>query len=61
MRDLVAAFERQQAAALLATYRLARSVLAEGRMKREMYSETWQGERVLRQRFHARPGRTRRR
>ena len=55
MRDLVAAFKRQQAAALLATYHLARSVLAEGRMKREMYSETWQGERVLRQRFHATP------
>jgi len=55
MRDLVAAFERQQAAALLATCRLARSVLAEGRMKREMYSESWHGERVLRQRFHAAP------
>ena len=24
-------------------------------MKREMYFETWQGERVLRQRFHAAP------
>ena len=55
MRDLVAAFERQQAAALLATYRLARSVLAEGHMKREMYYETWHGERVLRQRFRATP------
>jgi len=53
--DLVAAFERQQAAALQATYRLARSVLSEGRMKREMYPETWHGERVLRQRFHATP------
>ncbi len=53
MRDLVAAFERQQAAALQATYRLARSILSEGRMKREMYPETWRGERVLRQRFHA--------
>jgi len=40
MRDLVAAFEGQQAAALLATYRLARNVLAEGHMKREMYYET---------------------
>ncbi len=29
LRDLVAAFERQQAAALQATYRLARSVLSE--------------------------------
>ncbi len=55
MRDLVAAFERQQAAALQAIYRLARSVLSEGRIKREMYSETWHGERVLRQRFHATP------
>ncbi len=55
MRDLVAAFERQQAAALQAIYRLARSVLSEGRMKREMYPETWRGERVLRQRFHATP------
>ena len=55
MRDLVAAFERQQAAALLATYRLARSVLSEEHMKREMYYETWHGERVLRQRFHATP------
>ena len=36
MRDLAAAFERQQAEALLATYRLARSVLSEGHMKREM-------------------------
>ena len=53
MRDLVAAFERQQAKALLATYRLARSVLSEGHMKREMYYETWHGKRVLRQRFHA--------
>lgn len=55
MRDLVAAFERQQAAALHATYRLARRILSERRMKREMYPETWHGERVLRQRFHARP------
>ncbi len=55
MRDLVAAFERQQAAALLATYRLARSVLAEEHMKREMYYEARHGERVLRQRFRATP------
>ncbi len=55
MRDLAAAFERQQAAALLATYRLARSVLSEGHMKREMYHEVCHGERVLRQRFHATP------
>jgi len=55
MRDLVAAFERQQSAALLATYRFARSVLSEGYMKREMYYETWHGERVLRQRFHVAP------
>ena len=55
MRDLVAAFECQQSVALLATYRLARSVLSEGHMKREMYYETWHGKRVLRQRFHATP------
>jgi len=55
VRDLAAAFERQQAAALLATYRFARSVLAEGRTKREMRYETWHGERVLQQRFHATP------
>jgi len=55
LQDLNAAFERQQTAALQATYQLARSVLAEGRMKREMYPETWHGERVLRQRFHATP------
>ena len=55
MRDLMAAFERQQQAALLATYRLARSVLSEGYMKREMYYEIGHGERVLRQRFHAMP------
>lgn len=55
MRDLVAAFERQQSAALLATYLLARNVLSEGHMKREMYYETRYGERVLRQRFRATP------
>ena len=55
MRDLVAAFERQQPAALLAAYHLARSVLSEGYMKRETYFETWHGERVLRQRFRATP------
>ena len=55
MRDLVAAFERQRSAALLASYRLARSVLSEGYMKREIYYETWHGERVLRQRFRATP------
>ena len=55
MRDLAAAFECQRPAALLATYRLARSVLAEGHMKREMYYEAWHGERVLRQRFRATP------
>lgn len=55
MRDLVAVFKRQQSAALLATYRLARSVLSEGYMKREIYYETWHGERVLRQRFRATP------
>ena len=36
MRDLVAAFERQQSAALLATKRHAPSVLSEGPMKREI-------------------------
>ena len=55
MRDLVAAFERQQLAALVATYRLARSVLSEGYMRRKMYYETWHGERVMRQRFQASP------
>jgi len=55
MRDLAAAFGRQREKALLATYRLARSVLAEGRMKREMYFGEWHGERLLRQRFHAAP------
>jgi len=55
VRDLVAAFGRQREKALLASYRLARSVLAEGRMKREVYFEEWHGERVLRQRFHATP------
>ena len=55
MRDLVAAFERQRSAALLATYRLGRSVLCEGYMRREMYHGTWLGERVLRQRFRATP------